>query len=172
MRRRKEMRLKDYNYSGSGYYYVTICTHNHLECFGNIVNEAMVLSQFGSIARSVWLDIPNHHPHVQIDEFVVMPNHIHGIIIIDGFVGDRPAYPVNNLSVIIGSFKSTVTKKINRLNMSEFKWQRSFYDHIVRTRESLDKIRQYISSNPARLNDDEDNIINYVEKVQAGQDPT
>jgi len=106
-----------------------------------------------------------------------MPNHIHGIIIINNPVGNRPACSSNkyqkrnNLSVIIGSYKSTVTKQINRINNNAFKWQKSFYDHIIRIDESLNKIREYIVNNPAKWDTDENNIQNHKLTVQAGPCP-
>ena len=77
---RKTIRLKEHDYSKQGYYHVTICTYNHLEKFGEIENNKMILSQFGEIAKNAWLDLPNHHKNIKLDEFIIMPNHIHGII--------------------------------------------------------------------------------------------
>jgi len=174
---RKTTRLKEYDYSNTGYYYVTICTDNRLEIFGRIEIDKMGVNQYGNIAKSAWLDLPNHHNNVQLDEFIVMPNHVHGIIKIKNPVGAGPARPVNdptnnNLSVIVGSYKSSVTKQINRVNNNTFKWQRSFYDHIIRTDEALYNIREYIISNPSKWDDDENNIKNYSLKGKAGRAPT
>ena len=172
---RKQIRLKDYDYSQSGYYYVTICTQNREYIFGDISNVAMILNQYGDVAKNSWLDLPNHHKNTQLDAFVIMPNHIHGIIIKNKPVGNRPACSVNknnNLSVIIGSYKSTVTKQINRIDKPAFQWQKSFHDHIIRTTNSLNNIREYIVNNPLTWNNDENNPINYKVTVQAGLNPT
>ena len=173
---RKPNRLKEYDYSQSGYYYVTICVQNREYIFGDILNKKMILNQCGDIAKNSWLDLPNHHKNVQLDAFVMMPNHIHGIIIINNNpVGNRPACSVNknnNLSVIIGSYKATVTKQINRINNTVFQWQKSFHDHIIRKTDSLEKIREYIVNNPLNWDNDENNPVNYKVPVQAGLNPT
>jgi putative transposase len=161
---RKQNRLKDYDYSRNGCYFVTICTNNRKEIFGIIANNQIILNKYGDIARNSWLDLPNHHKNIKLDEFVVMPNHIHGILIIDNPVANGPArsstkYPKSdNLSVVIGSYKSAVSKQINQLNNIKFKWQKSFYDHIIRTDKSLNIIRKYIINNPAKWDRDENNI--------------
>ncbi|MFH0771653.1 MAG: transposase [Candidatus Omnitrophota bacterium] len=112
---------------------------------------------------------------MQSDAFVIMPNHIHGIIVIECPVGNGPARSVdenNNLSVVIGSYKSSVTKQINRINNAGFKWQKSFYDHIIRNDKSLNSIREYIVNNPLTWDKDENNPMNYKVTVQAGLNPT
>ena len=104
-----------------------------------------------------------------------MPTTIHGIITINNPVGAGPARPFNknnNVSVIIGSYKSTITKQINRINDHAFKWQKSFHGHIIRTTDSLNKIRGYIVNNPITWDDDENNPWNDKVKVQAGLNPT
>ena len=136
----------------------------------------MVLNQHGNIAYDCWNDLPNHHKNIKLDEFIIMPNHTHGII--NTVAGAGPAWPFikyknsNNLSIIIGSYKSTVTKQINRLHNNSFKWQRSFHDEIIRTgNHSLYNIRKYIIDNPANWDADENNIKNYSVKGQAGLAP-
>ena len=133
-RSRKPNRLDDYDYSINGYYYVTICLQNREHIFGEIINNEMVLNKYGEIAKYSWLDIINHHGETELDKFIIMPNHMHGIIFIHDPVGNGPARSFNkknNLSIIIGSYKSTVTKQINRINKNGFKWQKSFYDHVI-----------------------------------------
>lgn len=92
---RKQVRLKDYDYSDNGYYHVTICTQNRKNIFGDIINDGMVLNECGTIAKNSWEDLPNHHKNIQLDVFVIMPNHMHGIIIIPCPVGNGPARSVN-----------------------------------------------------------------------------
>jgi len=164
--KRKPIRLKNYDYSKAGCYFVTICTNDRKYIFGNIENDEMILNQCGKIVKNIWLEIPKHFQNIELDTYIVMPNHIHGVIIIKNPVGDGPARPVNkskttnNLSNIIGSFKSAVTKQINQLNDIPFKWQRFFYDHIIRTEESLNSIREYVVNNPATWDNDENNVNN------------
>ncbi len=174
---RKPKRLNTRDYSQQGYYYITICTYNRLDFFGAIKNNNMVLNQYGHIAKNAWLDIPNHHNNIKLDEFIVMPNHIHGIINV--VVGAGPARPFtkyknsNNLSIIIGSYKSSVSRQINKLNQNKFKWQKSFHDYIIRTsNHSLYNISQYIINNPSNWGTDENNLINHKVKGQAGLAPT
>ncbi len=167
--RRKSVRLKEYDYSQRGYYFVTICTYNRFELFGTMESGEMALNQFGDIAQKVWQDLPNHH-EVELDEFIIMPNHVHGIIINNNPVGNRPACSANipacsvnknnNLSVVVGSYKSSVTKQINKINNDGFRWQKSFYDHIIRTTDSLKNIREYIVNNPEMWENDENNLKN------------
>ena len=173
---RKSNRLKGYDYSLCGYYYVTICTQNREEAFGIVENNLMIMNQYGEIVNNAWLEITEHFQNVKLDEFIIMPNHIHGIIIINNPVGTGHALSFinrnNDLSVIIGSFKSAVTKQINQLNNGSFKWQRSFYDHVVRMDNSLNKIRKYIRNNHLKWGDDENNLKNYGLKGQACLTPT
>ena len=159
---RKELRLKEYDYSQPGAYFVTICTKDRLNLFGEIVNEQMHLSAAGQIARRCWDELPDHFGSIELDQFVVMPNHIHGIIIIlDGPVGATHASPQreerkerkrNTLGDMVGSFKSAVTKRINEINGTPGApfWQRGYYDHIIRDDRSLTRIREYILNNPLR----------------------
>lgn len=172
---RKQNRLNKYDYSLSGYYYITICTQNREETFGIIENNRMIINQYGEVVKNTWLEIPKHFQNVKLDEFIIMPNHIHGIIIINNPVGTGHAlsYNKNNdLSIIIGSFKSAATKQINQLNNGSFIWQRYFYDHIIRTTNSLKNIREYIINNPLTWGIDENNIKNYSLEGKACLAPT
>ena len=190
MKNHKQMRLSQYDYSQPGYYFVTICAKNHKYCFGNVANGCayqqpeIELSEIGKIAKQCWLEIPKHFPDTNLDEHIIMPNHLHGIIeIMDAIaiVGDRHACPLQSQSVkrqyqklpiIIGSFKSAVTKQINQnQNNVSFAWQKSYYDHIIRNEKSLQKIREYIVNNPAKWKEDIENQkfflnLNKKEQVQ------
>ncbi len=161
---------RDYSYPGK--YFVTICTANRTKWFGQITNSKMQLSDIGSIACKFWYDIPLHFPYVTLDEFVIMPDHIHGIIIINRssknpVVGSLHAtnlllhddVPVKNkamsaispkpgsLSVVIRSYKSAVAKNARLIN-NDFSWQSRFYDTIICTKGQLSRIRKYIRNNP------------------------
>ena len=172
---RKSPRLQGYDYAQSGAYFVTICTHQRLHLFGQVIDDTMVLSKAGEIAASRWQAIPEHHPHVELDAFVIMPNHMHGIIVITDNVGTGPALSENtkqrttqalslqsqsqdnksskarSLSTIIGSYKSGVTRRIrNALNTpNSVIWQSRYHDHIIRDENELHYIRRYILYNPA-----------------------
>jgi len=176
---RKLNRLKGCDYSLNGYYYITICSHDRSEIFGLIKNEDININQYGQIVKNAWLQIPQHFENIKLDQFIIMPNHVHGIII-NGPVGTGHALSSNNnkntknnnLSTIVGSFKSAATRQINQLNNNQFKWQRSFYDHRIRTEESLKNIREYIINNPKTWDTDENNIINYSIEDKACLVPT
>ena len=186
MRDRKRLRLKDYDYSQPGAYFVTICARDREHRFGEIVDGQMRRNDLATIVQSCWDDLPNHYPYLQLDEFVIMPNHVHGIVMIfeetivaamhgrihdeptvgDGlkpFVGVTHASPLrgkrNRLGDIVGSFKSAVTKRINEIHATPGApfWQRGYYDHIIRDDRSLDRIRDYIIENPRRWSSDKEN---------------
>ena len=160
---RKPNRLKGYDYSQQGYYFVTICTHNRIEYFGGIKNDSMVINKYGLIVRQQWKWLENHFKYVHLDEFIIMPNHMHGILEINPNVGtnrdlsllrqqkhndEKSTIKIKSLSELIGAFKTTSSKQIHLEGLLEFKWQRSFYEHIVRNEKSLEKIRWYIKNNP------------------------
>jgi REP element-mobilizing transposase RayT len=167
--KRKQMRIDDYDYSLPGDYFVTICTKGLIDHFGQIANSKIKLSEVGNIADQYWKVIPNHFNNVELDKHVVMPNHVHGIITITDPVGNWHANSLRRnekisrrfqrLPVIIGSYKSAVTKYTNRsCGNSGFKWQRYYYDHIIETDEALDNIREYITLNPETWEDDFENL--------------
>jgi len=171
---RKSPRLRDYDYGQSGAYFVTICTYQREHLFGEIVDQQMRLSAMGSIAYDLWHTIPDHHPQVELDAFVVMPNHIHGIIVVgtpraasgdenDGRWADRARQtdrarpvPTESLGTIIGAYKSAVTRTINEVMglTAPIVWQKRYHDHIIRNEQDLNRIRAYIADNPARWMDD------------------
>ena len=151
-RTRKPNRLKYYYYSNYGWYYVTICAGNHIHYFGKIEKETMILNKNGKIAESAWHKIPVLHKNIETDYHVIMPNHIHGIIIIN--VGEANlASPTDRtkmlLSKIIQQYKRAVTLEIRKHNPN-FKWQRSFYERIIRNEKELYNIRKYIEQNPLK----------------------
>ena len=180
LKHRQPNRLSGYNYSWNGLYFVTICTKDRVSYFGDIVDFEMRLNECGEITKKYWAEIPKHFPLAKLDEWVIMPNHIHGIILIDdtnadtASVGDADLRPLQRtrasnpfprttmvLSKIIHGFKSSVTRIINDTQHDfQFQWQRSFHDHIIRDPESLEKIRLYIRNNPAKWHEDRNNPIN------------
>ena len=161
-------RLQHYDYGQSGLYFITICTANHEHLFGDIIDDEMQLSHIGVLADVLWHEIKNHSKNVVLHEFVVMPNHIHGIIeIVESDVKNTNNSDVTgnvstmakmspksgSLGRIIGSYKAALTKHANRLGLA-FNWQMRFYDHIIRDDESLSQIQQYIMDNPQKWADD------------------
>ncbi|PJC30817.1 transposase [Candidatus Roizmanbacteria bacterium CG_4_9_14_0_2_um_filter_36_12] len=176
IRQRKPNRLKNFDYSSSGWYFVTICTKNRQEYFGKIVNNKMVLNEYGRIVEKCYLDLINHYSNCLLDVYQIMPNHIHGIIIIKNkkqiinvgtihelslqkeFISDWKQRRHMLLPIIIGFFKMNSSKSIHNLGLNSFQWQRSFYDHIIRNEKSLQKIRQYIQDNPKNWQTDRNNL--------------
>jgi REP element-mobilizing transposase RayT len=153
---RKANRLTKYNYSQLGYYFVTICTKNRFEYFGKVENDKVILSSEGGCAEKFWQNIPQHYQNIGIDQFVIMPNHLHGIIIIK-----KQATGLHyGISQIVGSYKNVVAKNIHANGRAEFGWQPSFYDHVIRKDESLHKIREYIVNNPIKWELDRNNTEN------------
>ena len=171
---RKPSRLQNYEYSQTGYYLVTTCTQDRVNYFGEIEKTQMRLNDLGQIAMDCWHAIPEHFHNTALDKFIVMPNHIHGIIVIkdndflrnnaDG-VGNndrcssRSARNMELLPKIISQYKSSVTRAVRkRKNSHAFGWQKSFYDHIIRNDEDLYRIRTYIQNNPLNWVLDQDNL--------------
>lgn len=167
---RRSTRLRGYDYPQSGAYFVTVCVQNRQSVFGKVTNRRMMLSGAGRMVEEEWLKTPAVRPQVQLDEFVVMPNHFHGIIMIrheSGTVGatrlvaptiGRPAGPmVGSIGAMMAQFKSIATKRMRALGHSSFAWQRNYYEHIVRDEDSLNRIREYILTNPLRWDLDREN---------------
>jgi REP element-mobilizing transposase RayT len=185
MRHRKPNRLKNYDYSDSGWYFITICTKDRQEYFGDIIGNKIILNNYGISAKHCWFKIPKHFPNVELDEFQIMPNHVHGIIIICNInsVGNKNFCSLQNknipwqtklsksLSSIIRGFKIGVTEYCHNNNLKIFAWQKSFYDHIIRNEYSLFRIRKYIKDNPTNWNEDRNNLtalnLNFGEEVAA-----
>jgi len=168
--RRRSIRLKDFDYSRPGAYFVTVVTQGRLPFFGNIVDGQTRLSDEGVVTCQCWQLIAEHFSNVSLDEFVVMPNHLHGIVIMEP-VGARHAVPLHNttehfgaplagtIPTIIRSFKSAVTKEIRNLQKKPvFRVrQRNYYEHVIRSEESLSRIREYITNNPFNWESDPEN---------------
>lgn len=153
---RKSIRLKGYDYSGSGSYFVTICTRDRAYLFGKVHSGAMLLNDSGRYAKQCWKAIPEHYPDASLDEYVVMPNHIHGIITI-AQVGVQDFEPLlqnkyqhiipKSIGSIIRGFKIGVTKWF-RDNTDIFAvWQRNYWEHVIRDDWELNRIRKYVHEN-------------------------
>ncbi len=180
---RRSIRLKGYDYNQAGAYFVTIVTQDRAHLFGEVVGGDIRLNAYGQIVRRCWQEIPMHFPNASVDDFIVMPNHVHGIIVImenDIIVGATHASPQpspqpgpqtsahpprphgpqrRSVASIVGSFKSAASRRINDLRGTpgQSVWQRNYYEHIIRDDESLNRIRQYILDNPARWALDQEN---------------
>ena len=159
MQRRRSRRLYRHDYA-QGLYFVTVCTHRLAHLFGEIVDGELLPSQAGKIVAKEWQRTATVRPAVELDLFVVMPNHFHGLIAISDTTpagqavgkGMRP----NSLGAIMAQFKSIVTKQCRSLGICRQAsiWQRGYHDHIVRSERALNQIRQYILSNPLRWQED------------------
>ncbi len=162
---RKQLRLPEYNYSKGGAYFLTICTKDRYIYFEN--------KRIREIAEECWLDIPEHFDNIELDSYVIMPNHIHGVIHWENpgarylgeseKVGTRYILSLQErrksqkLPIIVGNFKAAVTRAVHKLGFENFKWQRSYYDHIIRNEKELMKTREYIIDNPHKWNEDAEN---------------
>lgn len=174
---RRSIRLRGYDYSQAGYYFVTICCYQRQRLFGDIVNGAMQLNEYGEIVKQEWLRSAVIRTNIELDEFIVMPNHFHGIIIIDKNLSitpqiaransrsplrqsNKPIMPLmkpKSLSSLMAGFKSSVTKQINTIRYTPGSkiWQRNYYEHIIRNEKALNNIRQYIINNPLSWDNDQ-----------------
>ncbi len=177
---RRLIRLEGYDYSLPGYYFVTVCVQGRKYMLGNVANGKMILSDYGQIVKKCWNDLPRHYPYIRLDAFVVMPNHIHGIIRIMRNVGaglqpalielERTGFkpvPTKNkqkitrhgLPEIVRAFKTFSARGINRIRGvtgTKF-WQRNYYDHIIRNEQELNQIREYIQNNRSAWRGDREN---------------
>jgi len=160
---RRSIRLKGYDYSQAGLYFVTICCQNRVCAFGEIVNNEMVLNEYGQIVQMVWDELPQHYDNIQLGEFMIMPNHIHGIVVItDDNVGaglkPAPTTTTTNhgLSEIVRALKTFSARKINesRNTPGEKLWQRNYWEHIIRNEQSYQRIADYIVNNPINWQSD------------------
>ena len=181
--RRRSIRLKGYDYSQAGAYFVTICSWQRECLFGKIANGEMILNEYGEIIMKCWDTIPSHFLHVETDEFIVMPNHVHGIVFVNngrGEVsspfseviapnsktktapiqgGETPPLRKITLGQIVAYFKYQTAKRINQIRNTSGQpvWQRNYYEHIIRDDRELQAIREYIRYNPLKWDEDEEN---------------
>ncbi len=157
----------------AGAYFVTICTHERVCLFGEVVDDDMRLNDAGKIVEACWLAIPTHFPDVDLDAFVVMPNHVHGIVVIaDRVVGAKNFSPlrdnvehdtqshavaIENNRFYHSRFQNRCDQMVSRKRDAGKVWQRNYYEHVIRNEESLSRIRQYIHENPTRWAFDREN---------------
>lgn len=169
--KRKSIRLQEYDYTRAGTYFVTLCAHQRECVFGNIVVDQIHLSPIGAIVQDEWLWSPLIRTYMHLDAFVITPNHVHGIIVLDPEQGtarraptsERCGAPVErSLPTIVRAFKSASTSEINRMRNTPGApvWQRSFYEHVICDDRDLERIRTYIINNPSQWRTDADNPTN------------
>ncbi|SEF46589.1 transposase [Nitrosomonas ureae] len=170
---RRSIRLQGYDYSQAGAYFITVCTHNRMPLFGEIVDGVMALNTAGQIVEKCWCAIPEHFPQVTLDGFVVMPNHVHGIITV-GANNHLPLHylplPFNEtptqlnktprplqhrtIGSMVRGFKIGVTRWFHANTNINLVWQRNYYEHIIRNEDAYLKIAEYIQTNPQRWETD------------------
>ena len=187
--KRRSIRLKDYDYSQAGAYFVTMCTFKKECLFGDIEDGKMRLNEFGEVVKRQWLQTGVVRASVELDEFQIMPNHFHGIIILNDNVGairrvalfpetccsapERAIHRIaptgdiagavsGSIGAVIGQLKSIVTKQINAIRNTPGcpVWQRNYYEHIIRNEDEMDRIREYIINNSVKWAEDENNPAN------------
>ena len=180
-RLRRSIRLRGYDYSQAGAYFVTIVCQGRVCLFGDVAGEEMQLNDAGGMVQQVWQDLPDRYSGINMDEFIVMPNHIHGVInfvhpVGAPLVGAQGASRESNprattrvaptLGNVVGAFKSLTTveyvRGVKSLGWPQFSgklWQRNYFEHVLRSEDSLTKIRQYIRDNPLRWEFDKENPL-------------
>jgi len=173
MRERKQARLGGYDYSQAGGYFITICTHNREYLFGQVINYQMALNEIGKIVKQWWLKLEDRFTNVKLEDYVVMPNHIHGILMVteeENDVGAIHELPLQSgmilrrqmlIPKVVGYFKMNSAKYVNRLRgvVGISLWQRNYYEHIVRNESELSRIREYIQNNPLKWDLDRENPL-------------
>ncbi|WP_456414008.1 transposase [Oceanithermus profundus] len=155
--RRKPTRLADFDYRSPGAYFVTLVAHKRVCLFGEVVEGKLKLNALGRIVEDVWTGLPDHYPHIELDAFVVMPNHFHGLVILqpdpavvgEGFKPSPTAIRRHGLSEIVRALKTFSARRINALRGTPGQrlWQRSYHDRIVRNETELNRLRAYIATN-------------------------
>jgi putative transposase len=147
---RRSIRLRGYDYSQAGAYFVTICAHDRERLFGDIVSGALQPNSCSRLVVDWWNTIPEHFPSVELDEFVLMPNHLHGIVVLAARTLASAQPPT--LGRVIAYFKYQSTKGVNQIRPPPGApvWQRNYYERIIRDQEALQRVREYVVNNPQR----------------------
>jgi len=190
---RRSLRLKDYDYARAGTYFVTVCAQDRACLFGDIVDGAMRLNDAGRMVQTVWDDLPNHYAGMETDAFIVMPNHVHGIVVLVGAAPrGRPVFgqaqelgqaqgpaPTLSLPDVVHRFKTLTTKRytdgVKRDGWPPFRsrvWQRNYYEHVIRDEASLHGIREYVLNNPLQWALDRENPVNVGAGLVPAQQPS
>jgi REP-associated tyrosine transposase len=162
--RRRSVRLRDYDYASAGVYFVTVCTRERLCVLGSIKDGVVVLTDQGRIVQETMLSLGNRFAGLELDAFVIMPNHVHLVV---GLVGAQFIAPDGRsdgsrrpaLGEVIRTFKAASTRLIRNAGNEAFGWQRSFYEHVVRNDADLRRIREYVEANPLRWDEDPENPV-------------
>jgi REP element-mobilizing transposase RayT len=173
MNHRRSIRLSGYDYAEAGAYFITVCVNRRRCLFGDVIDGEMRLNDAGRVVCDVWDGLPVHYPNIELDAFVVMPNHAHGIVILASpgntpsslvphsvvGAGFKPALRSHGLPEIVRGFKTFAARRINEMRVTSDipVWQRNYYEHVIRNEESLEGIRQYIADNPGCWADDPEN---------------
>ena len=168
--RRQAERLRLFDYAAPGAYFITVCSWNRQVILGDVMGGRVILSDAGRIVEEAWLALPRHYPSLALDAFVVMPNHVHGILILgDVGAGFKPAPTVvagrpprrHAIPEIVRAFKTFSARQINvqAQSVGRHVWQRGYYDHVVRDDRDLGRIRDYIFTNPLRWSMDRENPL-------------
>ena len=166
--RRRSLRLRGYDYAQAGAYFVTICVQGRACLFGAIAEGSMCLNVAGELAADLWSRLPARYPDIDLDQFVIMPNHIHGIVVLpDGAPSDESGAATRaapTIGGIVGAFKSLFAVEYIR-GVKERRWpgfdrrlwQRNYFEHVIRDETDLARVRRYIDENPLRWADDQEN---------------
>ena len=160
---RRSIRLKGYDYTRDGAYYVTIVAHKRRILFGDVIDGEMRLNDTGQLIVNAWEWLAMRHSYVELDSYIVMPNHLHGIIVVtaDTCRGDSRIAPTKRkpLGRLVGAFKTVTTKRINlaRGTPGQPLWQRNYYEHVIRNDEEWNRVREYIAGNPTQWEIDPEN---------------
>jgi REP element-mobilizing transposase RayT len=172
--RTSTIRMNHWDYAWPAMYYITICTEDRRCCLSEIKDGQVYLLEMGNIVFEELLKTQQLRPYVVLDDFIIMPNHVHVVIIIKDNDFDTEGRdmarhvsterkfgkpPSKSLSSIIGSFKSAVTNKCHKNNL-DFQWQSNYYEHVIRDYEDLGRVREYIAHNPINWENDRNNPIN------------
>jgi REP-associated tyrosine transposase len=193
---RRSIRLCGYDYAQAGAYFVTIVTKDRASLFGEIVDREVRLNDGGGLVHSVWEELPDHYHGVDCDAFIVMPNHVHGVILLvdggggglnDVGAGLKPARglaagqnsvraglkPAPTLSEIIRGFKTFSARRVNELRETPGVpvWQRNYYEHVVRDENELHRIREYIANNPLQWELDRENPLRTADRSRQKAEP-
>jgi putative transposase len=195
-RQRRSIRLPRYDYAQAGGYFVTMVTRDRECLFGEVIDGEMRPNEFGRIVQAAWRELPDHYQDVECDVFVVMPNHVHGIIILaeggaveesDVGAGLKPALanfrpaitpradlkPAAPLTEIIRAFKTFSARRVNELRATPGVpvWQRNYYEHVVRGENELNGIREYIANNPVQWEMDRENPLRMWDGARRTSEP-